>query len=310
MIDIPETFFWGGYRILRILLLTIVIISTIYGVYAFVKYNERQDREELVWKARIELEAIRDTKIIEYLKLYKIDYNYDDALLTLSFLRNYSKFNVINQLSDSVMSKEIASLVAIYPNKWDTICCYLNKAEVDLKIVYSDVSMEPSICMRYSDLSKQLLSDKAKKEGKVKFEILKGKEVLGYALQHFRSDRFFKVIGMDLEKENYYLNLLYDDNKAKLGKSFLDTTEVNMHFRDPVGDMGSILDGMLAICSRTNRGFGFIFKGYKNHQIDSVVWPVEKMRKIAEDNISYPLESRKTNQVSTVIIRTTKRSQE
>lgn len=69
--------------------------------------------------------------------------------------------------------------------------------------------------------------------------------------------------------------------------------------------MGSILDGMLSICTHTNRGFGFTFKGQKSHQIDCVECSVEKMRKIAEKNINIPYESRKTNQVKTIITRTT-----
>ena len=169
----------------------------------------------------------------------------------------------------------------------------------------SDVLKKPSICIRYSDLSNIILSDEAQKEGIALFTLLKGKEVLGYALKHFSSDRFFRVEGIEMDNENFYLNLSYDDNVAKLGKTFLDTTEVNMHFRDPVGDMGSILDGMLSICTRTNKGFGFTFKGQKSHKIDRVEWSVEKMRKIAEKNISIPYESRKTNQVKTIITRTT-----
>jgi len=299
VLNIPESLIRG----IGVFLFLLLLCGIGYGTYYYITQRQAQEREDLVWKARIELEAVKSEKTIEYLKLQNMDYT--DGLLTLSFLRNYSKYNVNNQITDSVISKEIVSLVAIDPNRWDTICYYLKKAEVDLKLVYSDVLKKPSICIRYSDLSNILLSDEAQKEGIALFTLLKGKEVLGYALKHFSSDRFFRVEGMEMDNENFYLNLSYDDNVAKLGKTFLDTTEVNMHFRDPVGDMGSILDGMLSICTRTNKGFGFTFKGQKNHQIDSVVWTVEKMRTIAKNNKNIPSEYRKTNQVKTIITRTT-----
>lgn len=299
VLKIPES----ALREFGLFLFVLLFCGICYGTYWYMNQRQAQKREDLVWKARVELEAVKSERTIEYLKLHNMDYT--DGLLTLSFLRNYSKYNVNNQITDSVILKEIVSLVVINPNRWDTICYYLNKAEVDLKIVYSDVLKKPSICIRYSDLSNIILSDEAQKEGIALFTLLKGKEVLGYALKHFSSDRFFRVEGMEMDNENFYLNLSYDDNVAQLGKTFLDTTEVNMHFRDPVGDMGSILDGMLSICTRTNKGFGFTFKGQKSHKIDRVEWSVEKMRKIAEKNISIPYESRKTNQVKTIITRTT-----
>ena len=136
------------------------------------------------------------------------------------------------------------------------------------------------------------------------FTVLKGCEILRYAKMHFQGDVFFNVDSMSLNDKSLLLCLSYDDSKARLGDSYLRMDRVNPHFTDPVGEMGSILDGMLSICTRTNRGFGFVYTAQKSHKVDRCEWTIDEMREIAEANrAKFFVGNRKTNQVKTVIVR-------
>ena len=285
------------------LLLLVMLLGGIgYGAYYYINQQQAQEREDLVWKARVVLEAVKGEKTIEYLKLQDMDYT--DGLLTLSFLRNYNSSNPYKLITDSIVLAEIASLSAIAPNRWDTICHYLQLADVDLKIVYSDLLQNPTVTIDSQALSEVLLSDKVRKLGLEMFTVLKGCEILRYAKIHFQGDVFFNVDSMSLKDKSLLLCLSYDDSKARLGHSYLRKDRVNPHFTDPVGEMGSILDGMLSICTRTNRGFGFVYTGQKSHKVDRCEWTVDEMRGIAEANgAKFFVGNRKTNQVKTVIVR-------
>lgn len=296
VVNIPE-------KVLHIIggILFVLIIGGVgYGAYSYIQHEKDKAKEELVWRARIELEAIRSSKIIEYLRLFNIEQDKD--LLMLSFVRSEYSANKI--ITDSVIRQELASLVAIAPDRWDTIYHYLSKAGVDLQATYSNIKNEPSTTIKHEDFAEKLLSANVKEAGLALFSKLKAAEILRYALVHFDRDIIFRADSVSLDDKFVRLNLSYDDTKAQIGKSYTDTTRVNQHFTDPVGEMGSILDGMLSICTRTNRGFGFVYTGRKSHRKDVCEWNVEKTREIAIANSNkLLLDGRKTNQVRTVLYR-------
>lgn len=292
----------SAIRVIKVFLLTVFIISAIYGVYAYIKYQEEQKTEDLVWKARSELELIRSDKTIEYLRIHNI--SYEDKTLKLSLLRNIFETNGTMHFSDSIMYLEISSLMSLAPHRWDTICSILEKANVDLLFEYFNVKDKPVLVIPCSELHSKLLTSGVLEKGKNIFTILKGREVFQYAKIHFKNDVSFTVDSMSMNDNYVSLHLSYDDKNAKLGKSYLDTTHVNPHYTDPVGNMGSILDGMLAICSRVNKGVAFIYVGKNSKKRDQWAWDAEKTKKlINEKSKMLYLSGRKTNQVRTVIVK-------
>lgn len=302
VIEISENVFYLGMRILGILLFIVVVLGAIYGAYAYMKYQERKEKDDLIWKAKCELETIRGDKTIGYLRLDKVIC--DDNVISLSFLRNTHGTNGIMHFTDSIMYKEIASLITIAPVKWDSICSLLQTAGVDLNIIFSDVLDKPSIVIPNSLLRSKLLTKDLLEEGNKIFIQRKSEEIIQYARKHFSNDICFKVDTLIVSIDYVTLQLTYDDSKARLGKSFLDTTYVSPHFTDPVGDMGSILDGMLMICERTNKGLAFSYIGEKSKSKSICLWNAEKTKAIAkEQRQQLYLNGRKTNQVYTVITR-------
>ena len=252
VLEIPEI----TIRIIGIVFLVAIIIGVIYGTYTYMEFLEKKKTEDLVWKARVPLETISSNKTIEYLRIHKI--SYEDSTLHVSLLRNILGTNETIHFTDTLMQLEIASLVSLAPQEWDTICTNLQKAHVNLLFEYSDVKDRPVLMIPYSELHNKLLMKDVLEKGMKYFTIMKGVEIFQYAKKHFRKDIFFTVDSVSMNANYVALHLSYDDKRAKLGKSFLDTNHINQHFTDPVGNMGSILDGMLAICCRTNKGIAFV----------------------------------------------------
>ena len=80
VIQIPENVARVFYR----LLLSILFVGIGYGIYYYIKDVEKQKREDLVWKARVELDIIKNDKTKEYLRL--ADVEYEDSVLRLSYI--------------------------------------------------------------------------------------------------------------------------------------------------------------------------------------------------------------------------------
>lgn len=297
-LEIPEQI----VRVLLFFLLLSVVSVLSYGGYAYLKYVGEQERENIVWKARVELEAVRIDKTIQYLRLDTMAY--EDRLLKLSFRRNINRQEHISEVPETMIYDEIASVVAINPSRWDSICNCLKEAETDLMITYSDVHLKPNIIIPYQELSKRLLADDVIREGLNLFVKKKEREVLQYARSHFKGDGFFSADSVAEKGDYLTLFLSYDDSKARLGESFLDNNRINPHFTDPVGDMGSILDGMLSICTRINKGVAFVYIGKRNHKVDSCKWDANGTREIAIRYAGSPhYIKQRTNQVHTFIKR-------
>lgn len=299
VIQIPENVARVFYR----LLLLIIVVGIGYGIYYFIQDAEKQKREDLVWKARAELDVIKNDKTMEYMRL--ADVEYEDRMLRLSYIIRFHKsYSAVEQSSDSLLRLAFMSEVALFPERWKTISKYLNEAQVKLAVTCWNDFSNPSFALSGKELVSLLENKKLLSKGLKFFEEMKADEVLEYARIHFRNDRFLKVDGIVSGQQSLELHLSYDDSKARLGKSFLDTARVSAHFTDPVGDMGSILDGMLAISTRTDKGIAFVYKGRMSQKVDSCVWDAESAKKLAKKyNGGLLLEGRKTNQVKTVIIK-------
>ncbi|WP_455663856.1 hypothetical protein [Phocaeicola sp.] len=265
--------------VLLFITLIIIIIGT-WQTYTFIKESlEKKEREKNVWLAICELEDLRVDKTVRYLRLN--DIKYEDKKLKLGYHANYSTREISRIVKDSLMYDDFLSVIAIAPQKWNIISHYLAAAEVDLYITYFNTSI-PSYLLSWKQLS-TLMSDKQKlRKGKRLFVNRKKEEVLNYALKHFGKDRYFKVDSLSLDNKYVSLHMYYDKSIASLGETFLDTIHVNPPYTDKVGDMGSLLDGMLAICSRINRGFAFVYFDRKERKVQRCEWNVEKAKAIAK----------------------------
>lgn len=305
VIEIPDKY----VRIAGVIIIILVVLAIGYGGFNYIRDKKKQEIEDIVWKARTEMDLFTSDKTVEYLRLYKTEY--DDGFLNLYFLRNLSIINKEEQVTDSTMIDDIVSFVSINPSIWDSACTVLENAAVDLSIIYSDVNIEkrqglekPKITIPHTELRKKLLSDAQRERGLDLFVKRKTKEVRNYAFLHFRNDILFKVDSVGVYNHYVSLHLSYDDRKAKLGKSYLDTAYVNAHYTDPVGEMGSILDGMLTICSRVNMGVAFEYVGRNSKKRDVWAWDAEKTKKLIDGKSKIVhLSGQKTNQVHTVIIK-------
>ena len=298
IIKIPEIVF----RVIGFIVIIAAILGVIFGGYRFIMQKKAQEKEDLVWKARCQIELVRNSKTYEYLRLHKM--SYEDNQLKLSFLRNIQVVKIISLFSDTIIIQEMASYISVNPVRWDSAFSFLQEANVDLSITYSDILKKPTVIIPNSQLHDKFLSKEAQEAGKKIFIERKRDEVMQYAKIHFKGDILLTADSLSINEDCVALHLTYDDRKAQLGKSFLDTTYVNPHFTDPVGEMGSILDGMLSICLRTNKGLAFIYTGKKNHEAKCIKWDTEKTKEIAKkQSRNLPVKGRKTNQVKTVITR-------
>ena len=264
--------------------------------------KQREERENLVWLARCELETLRNDKEVQYLRLH--DINYEDNLLKLIYDTSISSNAIATLVKDSLMHKDFMSVIVLNTDIWNNVSKYLSEAGVDLSITYSS-HIESSFIISCEKLSQMLSDEQLFDEGIKLFIQRKKQEVLDYARSHFRNDSYFKVDSLSLCNDFVSLHMSYNDSKANLGPTFLNTDKVALHYTDKVGDMGSILNNMLSICARTNKGFAFIYTAQKSHKIQKCKYNAERAKKIYEDTAGKLwLDNRETNLVHTVIYRT------
>lgn len=290
-------------KIIRFLfgLLFVIGLGALFYIY-FEQEKLREEKENLVWLARCELETLRNDREVQYLRLHNMVY--EDGLLKLRYDASISSNEIAEMFRDSLMYKDFMSVIVLNPQKWRTISKYLTEAEVDLSITYSS-HIESAFIISWKQLSQMLSDEQLFNEGMELFVQRKKQEVLNYAQSHFWNDRFFTVDSISLSKEYVSLHMSYDDSKANLGSSYLDTGRVSVHYTDKVGDMGSILNNMLSICVRTNKGFAFIYTAQKKRKIQKCQYNAKRAKKIYEDTANKLwLDKRETNQARTVIYRT------
>ena len=286
-----------------------IIIIPCVSFYCFIRYKQRcEEIENMIWKARIELEPLCNDRTVNYLSMH--DVSCESNQLRIKFLYvPLSSFDdkYKNEEGDyKMMYAELMSIINLHPDKWETASEYLLKANANVSFTFSS-NIERTINIT-SQQFKEILSDKKLREiGEEIFLIRKKLETFEYARFHFARDKYFDVDSLSIDEKFVTLHLSHDDSRAQLGPSFLDTTSVSLHFTDKVGHMGSILDNMLSICVRTNKGFAFSYYGTKSHKVQRCEWSAEKAKEMHEETADRKwLDNRKTNRVRTVITRTKK----
>jgi len=287
-----------GLKAVALVALVALAATCIFGTVSYYSSKqEEQKKEDLVWKARYELTFIKSDKTVGYLRLY--DDEYKDGTLNLGFLVGPGV--EYSEGSDTLgMLDFFLSLLAINQERWDSVFYYLNRAGVGMKVVFYNKT-QTSLYFPDNTLLTLISNEKGMALNLEQFAKYKAEEILGYAKEHFKRDYLLTPDSVSLTDDLISLYLSYDDSKYILGKEFLDTTRVCIHFTDKVGEMGSIFDGMMSVCSRTDRGFAFIYQGKKNHTVHRLVWNKERTRELCKD---YPgliwQYGKKTNQVRTV----------
>ena len=283
-------------------ILTLIVIGAWFGYSVISTNSEAERKDHLVWEARKLLDRLCNDKTVDYLRLESVEYK--DETVVLNCRLNTPWYSSVTSMIDSLKSQEFASIISLTPNRWDSICNYLMEAQVDMAITFTNFPVSPTISLPTSELHSIIHNNDAMAHALYYFVQRKKDEIKNYAIEHFRGDIAFNVDKVTVDKDFVTLFLLYDDSKARLGDSYTDSTRINNHFTDAIGDMGSILDGMWSICSRENKGFAFVYTGKKSHKAKRCEWNAEKACQV------YPQygpavwhKGRKTNQVTTIIVK-------
>ena len=288
----------GLIIVLGILLVACMIIGIAYAYSCYREKLEQERKDDFVWKARFELTFMQSDKSVNYLRIRDVRHEGKRLKIDCTVHIPDKKIQV---WKDSSIHEVFCSIVAMNQERWDTVFHFLEVAETDVEISFLNQKLAPSHVIPYNQL-RTIVSDKQSMgRGLNLFTEYKSREILDYAKQHFKHDRFFHPDSVTVDEDYVYLNLSFDDT-YDLGKSYLDTLNINRHFIDNVGEMGSVLDGMLSISSRTERGFAFVYRGRKKHAFYRVGWNKERAYKLYKD---YPgliwQRGRRTNQVRTVL---------
>ena len=296
-------------KLIVALVMTVAII--VGGGYYYIQYKDEQERqrlEDLIWKARYELSIVESDKTISYLRLNNT--KYEDGMLKLELLMHTSHDIIKAVGSDSTAhSKMFFSLVSLYPECWATVSQCLEEANTDMELTYIDRGRDYKQNVTHSMLKTYLADENIMGNCTKIFAQLKAAEIYDYACQHFRGDKYLTPDSVSLTDDFVTLYISFDDSKYYLDDSYLDSTRVDVQFTDKVGDMGSVYDGMISLCSRTDRGFAFVYQGSKRNTIHRVPWSRERTRVLCENYKGLiGQQDRKTHQVRTIVTKKTKQN--
>ncbi len=294
-----------------VILLLIAVAIIAVPAYLFYDHWKAQKREDLMWMARGQLELMKGDHSVEFLRLG--DISYSDGTLHLLF---HSALSNIDFNTDEDSLAQVSNLpclalnhifllayTRIYPESWDSVCKYLDEADVNLKInyqyLYKRIETEPIT----PEVLRDFLSEPYKTVGLDLYVKLKAQETLAYAKRHYKKDIAFSADSIKIEDKYVALHLSYDDKYSI--EHFLDTTFINNHFTDDVGEMGSILDNMLEICVRTERGVAFVYTGNKRHKVNRLEWEFSRIGKYVDAKVKRGLrnDERKFNSVHTIVVK-------
>ena len=278
----------------------IVIAAIAVPAYLFYRHWKAGQREDFMWVARGQLELMKGDKSVEFLEVSSISCT-DDTLDVIF----QSGWPHLNRSLLQKMSMDSPTLLLTYscvsPASWDTICKYLDLADIPLRVTYHLCDTTIGAETMSPATLKNLLSDEKKMIGLKLFSIFKAQETLDCAKYHYRKDRFFTPDSVNVEDNYVTLYISYDD-KYNISH-FLDPNQVNDHFLDDVQGSGSILDNMLEICVRTGRGFAFVYTGKKNHKVDRLQWDYSRIDAYVDAKVKRGFGDRKFNNVRTIIVK-------
>ena len=295
----------------NIILLFFTIGVLIVLAYFFYSHWKARQREDLMWMARGQLELMKGDKSVEFLRLGDVSYSDNTLHLLFHSAYPYYKHNFIESsiLQDTIqlyLLKNHALLMAyarVAPESWDLACKYLDEAKVDMHVTYQYLDTLVDTEPMTPDVFEKLFSEHNKANGLKLYSNLKTLETLEYAKRQFRRDIAFTADSVKIEDKYVALHLSYDDRYSI--EHFLDTTHVNAHFTDDVGEMGSILDNMLEICVRTERGFAFVYTGTRKHKVNRLQWDYSRIGEYVDAKVIRGLrnDERQFNSVHTYIER-------
>ncbi len=308
-----KTFSSLPYIWYAVLLCFLLVIGAV-GWYGW-RYYEKVKMEELSLEICGSLQLFRDNPFISYLQIQEMGLDDNSFYVGLRFpeanaynpLANCSvaKYLEGDSASDKFMRECFLSLMTVYPSNWDCVCHLLDSANLDLSLRYSQLS--DTCVISHSELLAMAPGTRAFREGEALFIDFKKADVLNYAQCHFKKDCFFSPDSVSLTSNTVTLHLNYDDTYP-LGNSFTDVEHIAGHFTDPVGDMGSIADNMLTICSLKKCGMAIEYFGRKSHKIKRWEWDANRTQDFLSDYQGYiPYSGRQKNQVQTVIVNTKNR---
>ena len=297
--------------VLVVCVILALVLGIWYGGHYYFKQKEIAFKEDLAVEAKNKLRPMLDENIFQYLKLVQLTYE-DNSLCfkyadrknaiasALEQINKQYHGEELNRVSHDIKLQFFLSALAMKPHEWDAACQLLDSAGVDVKVRF--IGVDEPCELRHEQLSQYNSQSDIFQKSKNIFIINKKIEVLEYAITHFLRDRVFGIDSVSISPNYVTLHLNYDDT-YNLGESYLDTAYINSHFTDPVGEMGSIVDNMLSICSLTNCGIAFEYVGRKKHQVTRWEWDSSRTQAfLAKYSGIIPYRKRKTNQVHTTIV--------
>lgn len=226
-------------------------------------------------------------------------HTYEDGLLTVYVRLNVPEECPIKFNLDSI-SREFLCLTAIYPEGWDAIIKQLVIADISMQLCYNGYEVKHSVRMSPDEMNHLFDNSSDVAEAKEIFAQRKLMEVKDYALRHFKYDAYLRLKDVHLEPDYVALTLEYDDSKYQLSPSLCDTSRIANHFIDKVDTMGSIVDNMLQICLRTDRGIAIEYEGKQKGTFHRCNYNVSKTHQMVEELQHYQIyDDRRENVVST-----------
>lgn len=277
-----------------------VIVSCVaffVGKTIYTNHLDEEEKKDAMMLVKFNLEGIKNDRTTGFSTLSSYVYENDTLSLVFDCSRSHiGKSTIYNNVEDDFMA-----VVTTTPEKWLDISKILSEVKINLSASFPAISRK--IVLPYDTLYAWVRDTIRIKKGNDYFAKYKMDEVVDCAKKHFANDRYFSVEGYSVEDDCVLLNLSYYDVNTKLGETFYDKKRVPLHFTDKVDEMGTLLDGMLDVCTRIGKGLGFTYTGTTKHEKYSCIWTIDEIPALMENERSRFLNDQDpTNQVSTVIV--------
>lgn len=279
---------------IHVLLGLILLLIAGYFGYRYVKF--RNVRFEAMCIIEHELGVMeRDEMTVQYVKLinYEAEGNRVDVQLLID--KSAQIYFGIDSLQ-----LEFLSYTTIFQRGWDTIANQLQRGNIALKVKVTGPTTDGEVNFAPERLQRVLKDSVEMSKALELFELRKLIEVRDYAMRHFRNDHYLRLRNISLEPDFVVLTLGFDDSQYQIAPSLRDSNRIANHFIDKVDKMGSIVDNMLQICIRSNRGIAIEYKGDQKGTFHRCEYNVSKTREMADELQQYQIyDNRRVNAVST-----------
>lgn len=276
------------------LLATLFLVGLCIGSKTLYQHFQQTEREEAFLLVKSYLEGLRQDKTTEFATINS--YYLEDDTLYLNY--RFSNIHSNEKLMGTSTEDCLMGIIAIDPDTWERISEIMSESKTNMSFVFPNANMT----MPYDTLSAWLCDSAKLSTGNNYFSFYKMQEVEEYAKMHFAKDKYIKVIGHSIDKYVVRLDLSYYDVGVELGELYYDRKRMPYHFTDKVGEMGTILDGMLHVCARTGKSLEFTYEGTTKHKKYSCKWYTEEIPELLKEYGSdFRIKNRKINQARTTI---------